>query len=199
MEKFFHDKAKVPPLVKAGLIHAQFETIHPFLDGNGRVGRLLITFYLCQEKILIRPLLYLSAFFKKHRRDYYDKLNAYRFSEKGARDWLKFFLEGVRAVSEEAVATAQNITKLHHDNVRAVSAFGRNAETALKLLNRLYSQPVVDGVSISKITGIHSKANVSALIEKFVKAGILHELTGKARYRRFLYRDYIRRFSEEKI
>ncbi len=199
LEKFFHDSAKVPPLVKAGLIHAQFETIHPFLDGNGRTGRLLITFYLCQERILMRPLLYLSEFFKKHRRDYYDKLNGYRLSGNGVRDWLKYFLEGVRVVSEEAVTTAQSITKLHHSNVRAVSTFGRNAETALILLNKLYSQPVVDGVSVGKITGVHSKANVSALIEKFVQAGILHEVTGKARYRRFLYRDYIRRFSDEKI
>lgn len=199
LEKFFHDTAKIPALIKAGLIHAQFETIHPFLDGNGRTGRLLITFYLCQERILVRPLLYLSEFFKKNRRDYYDKLNDCRFSGKGVRDWLKYFLEGVRSVSEEAVVTAQNITRLHHNNVRIVSSFGRNAETALKLLNKLYSQPVVDGGSISKITGIHSKANVSALIEKFVKAGILHEITGKARYRRFLYRDYTRRFSSEKV
>lgn len=199
LEKFFHDQNKIPSLVKAGLIHAQFETIHPFLDGNGRTGRLLITFYLCQEQILRRPLLYLSEFFKKNRRDYYDKLNDYRFSEKGVKNWLKYFLEGVRSVSEEAVVTAQSITKLHHDNVRMVSGFGRNADTALKLLNKLYSQPVVDSASVGKITEIHSKANVSALIEKFVKAGILHEITGKARYRRFLYRDYVRRFSDEKI
>ncbi len=199
LEKFFHDSAKVPPLVKAGLIHAQFETIHPFLDGNGRTGRLLITFYLCQERILMRPLLYLSEYFKKNRRDYYDKLNSYRLSGDGVRDWLKYFLEGVRTVSEEAVEIAQNITKLHHNNVRTVSTFGRNAQTALTLLNKLYSQPVVDSASVGKITGVHSKANVSALIEKFVKAGILHEITGKARYRRFLYRDYIRRFSDERI
>ncbi|HPW76934.1 MAG: Adenosine monophosphate-protein transferase SoFic [Candidatus Omnitrophica bacterium ADurb.Bin292] len=199
LEKFFHDATKLPPLIKAGLIHAQFETIHPFLDGNGRTGRLLITFYLCQEKILMRPLLYLSEFFKKNRRDYYDKLNDYRFSEKGTRDWLKFFLEGVRFVSEEAVTVAKNITKLHQENVRIVSGFGRNAETALKFLNALYRKPVVDAALIGKMTGITSKANVSALIEKFVKAGILYEITGKARYRRFLYRDYVRRFSDEKI
>ncbi|MDP3921128.1 MAG: Fic family protein [Candidatus Omnitrophota bacterium] len=95
LERSFHDKsAKLPALIKAGLIHAQFETIHPFLDGNGRTGRLLVTFYLCQEKILSRPLLYLSEFFKANRRDYYDKLNGYRFAESGMEDWLKFFWRG---------------------------------------------------------------------------------------------------------
>ena len=195
LEKFFHEnQTKLPPLIKAGLIHAQFETIHPFLDGNGRTGRLLITFYLCQEKILSRPLLYLSEFFKKHRRDYYEKLNDYRFSD-GVENWLKFFLEGVRTVSEEAVISAQNITKLHHKHIKIVSGFGRNAETALKLLNKLYSKPVVDAALIGRMTGITSKANINALIEKFEKAGILYEITGKVRYRRFLYRDYLRQLS----
>ncbi len=200
LEKFFHDKThKLTPLVKAALIHAQFETLHPFLDGNGRTGRLLVTFYLCQERVVERPLLYLSEFFKRYRRDYYDCLNDYRFSEKGIKNWLKFFLEGVRSVSEEAVVTAQNITKLHHKNIKLVSRFGRNAETALKLLNKLYSKPVVDGFLIGRLTGITSKANINALTEKFVKAGILYEITGKERYRRFLYRDYIHYLSEEKI
>lgn len=197
LEKFFHDaRTKLPPLIKAGLLHPQFETIHPFLDGNGRTGRLLITFYLCQERILERPLLYLSEFFKKYRRDYYDKLNNYRFSETGVEDWLKFFLEGVRSVSEEAVRTAQSITKLHGKHVKTVSGFGRNADTALKLLNELYSSPVVDAALAGGLAGIASKANINALIEKFVKAGILHEITGKSRYRRFVYRDYIRQLSD---
>ena len=200
LEKFFHEnESKLPPLIKAGLIHTQFETLHPFLDGNGRSGRLLITFYLCQEHILSRPLLYLSEFFKKNRRDYYDKLNDYRLSENGVKNWLKFFLEGIRSVSEKAAATAQNITKLHQKNIRIVSGFGRNAETALKLLNKLHSKPVVDTALIGKITGISSKANVGILIQKFVKAKILYEITGKERYRRFLYRDYLRQFSDEKI
>ena len=200
LEKFFYDgPAKLPPLIKAGLIHAQFETIHPFLDGNGRTGRLLITFYLCQEKVLGRPLLYLSDFFKKYRRNYYDKLNDYRLSEKGVVDWLKFFLEGIRAVSEEAVETALKITKLHHRNIDIVSRFGRNAENALKLLMRLYSRPVVDSALIGDVTGIASKTNIKGLIDKFEKAKILHEITGKKRNRRFIYRDYLRLFSEEKL
>ncbi|MBI4925409.1 MAG: Fic family protein [Bdellovibrio sp.] len=199
LEEFFHStSSKFPPLIKAGLIHAQFETIHPFLDGNGRTGRLLITFYLYKEGILLRPLLYISQFFKKYRRDYYDKLNGYRF-DNGVENWLKFFLEGVRVVSDEAVMTAQKITKLREGHIQAVSKFGRNADTALKLLNKLYSLPIVDFRLVGKITGISSKANINALIEKFVKAGILHETTGKERYRKFVYREYIRQFSDEKI
>jgi Fic family protein len=199
LEKFFHDPSKkFPPLIKAGLIHAQFETIHPFLDGNGRTGRLLITFYLYKEKILSRPLLYISQFFKKYRRDYYDKLNGYRF-DKGVENWLKFFLEGIRVVSEEAVITAQKITQLREQHMHTVSQFGRNANTALKLLTKLYSLPVVDFKLVGKISGISSKANINALIEKFVKAKILYETTGKERYRKFIYRDYIKQFSDEKI
>lgn len=199
LEEFFHDTSgKFPPLIKAGLIHVQFETIHPFLDGNGRTGRLLITFYLYKESILTRPLLYISQFFRKYRRDYYDKLNGYRF-DVGIENWLKFFLEGVRTVSEEAVATAQKITRLREEHIQTVSKFGRNANTALKLLNKLYSLPIVDFRLVGKITGISSKANINALIEKFVKSGILHEITGKERYRKFLYREYIRQFSDEKM
>jgi Fic family protein len=199
LEKFFHSTlSKFPPLIKAGLIHAQFETIHPFLDGNGRTGRLLITFYLYKEGILSRALLYISQFFKKYRRDYYDKLNGYRF-DNGVENWLKFFLEGVRVVSDEAVMTAQKITKLREEHIQAVSKFGRNADTALKLLNKLYSLPIVDFRLVGKVTGISSKANINALIEKFTRAGILHETTGKERYRKFVFREYIHQFSDEKI
>ncbi len=199
LEKFLHDETtKLPPLIKAGIIHAQFETIHPFLDGNGRMGRLLITFYLYKEQVLSRPLLYISEYFKKHRTNYYDKLNGYRFN-KGIEDWLKYFLVGVREVSEEAVITAQKITKLREEHIRKVSGMGRNSATALKLLNKLYSTPIVDSGIASRITGISSKANILQLIEKFVKADILYEITGKERNRKFMYSDYLRQFSHEKV
>lgn len=197
LEKFMHNtKSKLPALVKAGLIHAQFETIHPFLDGNGRTGRLLITFLLHKEGILSRPLLYISDFFKKNRRDYYDKLNSYRFDD-GIEPWLKFFLEGVRVVSEEAVETAKKITALREKDIQKVSAFGRNAETAMKLLNDLYTNPIVDSKIVARLTGLSSKDTVSDLIEKFVNAGILHEMTGKPRYRRYLYKEYMDQFTSE--
>ena len=199
LEKFFHDDLSgLPPLIKTGLIHAQFETIHPFLDGNGRTGRLLITFYLYKENILSRPLLYLSDYFRRHRAIYYDKLNGYRLNN-GVENWIKFFLEGVRTVSEEAVETAIKITKLREKDIKKVSSFGRNVDTALILLDKLYSLPIVDSKLIGKITGISSKANISALTEKFIKAGILKEVTGKERNRRFVYSEYLKQFSSEKI
>jgi len=199
LEKFFYDKRlKIPPLVKAGIIHAQFETIHPFLDGNGRTGRLLITFYLYKEGILSRPILYISDYFKRYRNNYYDKLNSYRFDE-GINNWLKFFLEGIRSVSEEAVVTARNITELRDSDIKTVSQFGKNSPAALKLLEKLFSVPIVDAKSAQKITGISSKANINALIEKFIKGKILYEMTGKTRNRRYIYRDYVGQFSKEKI
>lgn len=198
LEKFFHNKSKLPPLIKAGLIHAQFETIHPFLDGNGRTGRLLITFYLCKESVLKKPMLYISEYFKKYRQDYYNHLNGYRFDE-GIESWLKFYLQGVQIISEEAVLTAQKITQLREEHIKRVSEFGRNADTAMRLLNKLYTSPIVDSNSVGKITGISSKANIGALISKFIKADILHEITGKARDRRFIYRDYLKQFSDVKI
>jgi len=199
LEKFIHAKSpNLPYLIKAGLLHAQFETIHPFLDGNGRVGRLLITFYLIKEGLLFRPLLYLSEFFKRYRMNYYDNLNVYRAGG-GIERWLKFFLEGVKTVAEEAADTAIKINSLRNDHVEAVSEFGRNAATALKLLNKLYSMPMVDTKSVARITGLHSKASVNALVNKFIKAKILYEMTGKERYQRFMYKDYTRVFSPEKI
>lgn len=199
LEIFLHDTSfKYPPLIKAGLIHAQFETIHPFLDGNGRTGRLLITFFLCKEGVLSRPLLYISEFFKNYRRDYYDKLNSYRH-ENGVSNWIKFFLTGVRSVAEEAVATAQKITRLREKHISIVSEFGRNADKALKLLNKLYSLPIVDTHLVGKITGISGMANINILVDKFIKTSILREITGKERNRRFVYHEYMRQFSKEKL
>jgi len=199
LERFFYDKKlKIPPLVKAGIIHAQFETIHPFLVGNGRTGRLLITFYLYKEKVLSRPILYISDYFKKYRSNYYERLNSYRFDE-GINNWLKFFLEGVRLVSEEAVVTAKNITELREDSLRKVSQFGKNSPVALKLLEKLFSMPIVDAKTAQEITGISSKANINALIAKFIKAKILYEMTGKTRNRRYIYKDYVSQFSKERI
>lgn len=200
IEKFFYEDRyqKLPILIKAGLIHAQFETIHPFLDGNGRTGRLLITFYLFKEGILCRPLLYISDFFKQHRPDYYAKLNSYRFDE-GVNEWIKFFLEGVRSVSEEAVSVAQKITALREKDINKVSEFKRNANTAIKTLNKLYAYPIVDSKLFQDLSGLSSKTAVSELIEKFIAVGILIEKTGKQRNRRFAYQEYVELFSKEKI
>lgn len=199
LEKFMHiERPKIPKLIKAGLVHAQFETIHPFLDGNGRIGRLLITFYLYKEGVLRRPLLYLSEFFKQNRNAYYDKLNAYRF-EDGVENWLKFFLEGVKKVSNEAAETARKITALRERHIAEVSKFGRTTETALLLLNKLYSQPIVDPKGVAKVAALSSKTAASNLIEKFVASGILKEITGKERNRRYIYEEYLNQFTAERI
>ncbi len=199
LEDFLHkDKfQKLPALIKAGLIHAQFETIHPFLDGNGRTGRLLITFYLYKEGILCRPLLYISEFFKKNRPDYYTKLNSYRF-DKGTEEWLMFFLEGVRAVSEDAVTVAQKIRVIRENHIQIVSSFGRNAKTAMLLLDQFYTYPIINLKLVMQLTGL-SKARAIDLIDKFTNKEILKEITGRQRNRRFAYHEYIALFSKEKI
>ncbi len=195
LEKFIHAKERMPVLIKTGLLHAQFETIHPFLDGNGRTGRLLITLLLCEAGILPKPLLYLSEFFKRHRTAYYDRLNAYRFSENGVESWLKFFLEGVKVVADEALETAKKITELREKDLETISFFGKATPTARRLLDRLYAQPVVNAKQVESITKLASKASVNRLIERFIDTGILVEMTGKQRDRKYLYKRYVELFS----
>jgi Fic family protein len=142
-EKFLHDES-LPVLIHIGLVHVQFETIHPFLDGNGRVGRLLITFVLCQRKVLHRPLLYLSHYLKDHRAEYYDRLMAIR-TDGNWEGWLKFFLRGVEEVSDEAIHTSRRIFKLREQHRELVNgSLGTSAESGLRLLDYLYEQPIVN-------------------------------------------------------
>ncbi len=195
VEKFIHSKAdSLPALIKAALMHAQFETVHPFLDGNGRVGRLLISFYLISEGILTQPLLYLSDFFRKHRLEYYDKLNTYR-ADGGIEVWSKFFLDGIRTVATDAADVALEIMRLKERDTKKVAEFGRNAKTGFRLLEKLYSMPVVDYKSVSRITGLSSKSTVNQLIDKFTASRILHEETGQKKNRRFVYREYLNKFN----
>ncbi len=193
LEDYMHNTLPIPILIKTGLIHAQFETIHPFLDGNGRIGRLLLTFYLCQQGVLRKPLLYLSDFFKAHRRDYYDKLNYFREKD-DIEGWLKFFLEGVIITSEKAVDTARKIRDLREDSVRKVTSMGRSAEKAMALLNHLYRTPIIRVKDAERLLSL-SNPNALALVSKFVNKGILVELTGFKRNRVFSYADYISPFS----
>lgn len=195
LERFLHDEQPLPDLIKIGLAHAQFETIHPFLDGNGRVGRLLITFLLCSDKILQRPVLYLSYFLKKHRTEYYDRLQAIR-DHGDWEGWLKFFLKGVVEVSGGATQTARNIVSLREEH-RALIAreFGHNGAKAIHLLENLYQRPSLNVNDVKMLLKI-SYPNANALVEKFVSNGLLFEVTGQARNRRFLYSPYIALFSE---
>jgi len=191
-EKFLHDKSPLPILIKTGLLHAQFENIHPFLDGNGRIGRLLITFYLCQQKILNKPLLYISDFFKKYRQEYYDRLNA--FHEKDdIEGWLKFFLEGVAITAEEAVETSKKILKLREKDSEKIFSLGRSAKKAKLVFDFLFHSPLITIKDVERITGLKNP-NALALINKLVKSEILKEITGRKRNKIFAYQKYIKLF-----
>ncbi len=195
LEKFFHDPSPLPMLIKVGLIHAQFETIHPFLDGNGRMGRLLITFLLCQEGILQRPLLYLSHYFKRHRTEYYERLQATR-DHGDLEGWLKFFLTGVYEVAQEATATARCIVNLREEHRDLIGAsLGRNASKGLMLLEALYFRPIISVKVAAEIAHLtYSNANV--LVRKFSSQGLLKEMTGQKRDRRFIYEPYLALFKD---
>lgn len=194
-EKFLHDEAPLPDLIHLALAHAQFETIHPFLDGNGRVGRLLITFLLCERGILRRPLLYLSHYFKRYKTEYNDRLQAIRDS--GAWEpWLKFFLQGVHEVSLEATGTARRIMQMREQHRELIVAnLGKRTDRGLKLLESLYNIPVVTGTSVEKLTGL-STPNANALIQSLAALGLLKEVTGQKRNRRYIYAPYWALFRE---
>ena len=196
LENFLHAPDHLAPLLRIGMAHAQFEAIHPFLDGNGRTGRLLITFFLCQQEILLKPVLCLSVFLKKHRMEYYERLQAIRDTGDW-EGWLAFFLRGVAEVSNETVETARRILTLregHRDII--TERFGRSAGNGLRVLERLYLTPILSVADVRNITGTSYTA-ANQLVARFVDAGILEEATGYQRNRQFRYAPYIRIFSDE--
>jgi Fic family protein len=171
LERFVHSDIHLPTLVKIGFIHAQLETIHPFLDGNGRIGRLLITFLLCQSEVLIRPVLYISHYFKRHRSEYYDRLQ--RVRDMGDWEgWIKFFLSGIATVSLEATETARSIVALREQHREIVQkGFGRAAGNGLTVLESLFQRPFVTVGQVQQHLNItYPPAN--ALVQRFVEAGI---------------------------
>jgi Fic family protein len=174
LEKFLNNKQSYPALINAALMHAQFETIHPFLDGNGRTGRLLIALYLYQQKVLEYPILYLSEYFKRHRDTYFTKLSGYH--NKGeVEEWVQFFLEGVADVAKEATIVSKQIIAIREKDMTTVYALGgKQAPNAIKLLRGLYSQPIIDVATTEKITGL-SRPAANQLIKKFVELGILQQ------------------------
>ncbi len=195
-ESFIHDQQPMPTLIKVGLAHAQFETIHPFLDGNGRVGRLLITFLLVESEILVRPLLYLSHFFKQHRQDYYDHLQAVR--DEGAWEaWLKFFLRGVAEVALEATDTARKIVAMREEHrLLITSHLGRGAGKGLTFLEQLYFRPIVNVNTVMQITEL-SFARANGLVRQLQDLRLLRETTGRRRNRVFAYEPYMALFRED--
>ena len=194
LEKFLHADDPIPPLIKIGLAHAQFETIHPFLDGNGRVGRLLITFFLFNRELLQKPVLYLSYYFKQHREEYYDRLQNIR-DNGDWESWLKFFLRGVAEVSNQATQTSRDIVVLREAHRHLIAeSFGNHAGKAMRLLERLYERPTVTVNNVRNLLDI-SFPNANHLVEKFVDSHMLFEVTGQARNRVFMYTPYTSLFS----
>lgn len=195
LERFIHTDSTIPPLIKIGLIHAQFETIHPFLDGNGRIGRLLIAFFLCEKEILLKPVLYLSYWFKLHRARYYELLQAIRDHGEWEK-WILFFLEGVATVSLEATEIARSIVALREKHRRLVTdRFGRAAGNGLRVLEDLYTHPFIDIAGVREKLGLSFPA-AAELIDRFVEAELLAEITGRERYRVWHYFPYVRLFSD---
>ena len=195
LERFLWQEHSMPALVKAGLAHAQFETIHPFFDGNGRVGRQLITLSLCEQGTLQKPVLYLSHYLKARRQDYYRYLQAVR--DEGAwEEWLKFLVAGVVAVAGESMATARAIVALREETREdLLTHLGRGAGNALRLHERLFETPIVGVRHASEFLGIGFVA-ANRLVERMVERGVLVEITGHARNRRFAYQRYIALFDD---
>jgi Fic family protein len=195
LEHFLHaEEELLPAVVRAGLAHAQFETIHPFLDGNGRVGRLLITFLLCHAGVLSEPLLYLSLYLKQNRATYYSMLDAVR-RDGDWEGWLTFFLEGVRQTAEGAVSTAQRLTQLFNEDRERITPAGRRAGSALRVHESLKARPLATLADVRGRTGLSFPAVASAM-ELLVELGIARELTGKQRNRVFVYDRYLAIMSE---
>lgn len=196
LERFLHSDSKLPLLVKIGLAHAQFETIHPFLDGNGRMGRLLITLLLCEQELLSKPVLYLSYFFKNNRIEYYEMLQNIR--DRGEwEDWLLFFLRGVEDVSYQASLAAKKIILLrerHRDLITGTLL--RSAGTALKVLESLYANPITSVKEVQGVTGT-AYPTANELVRNLEEMRILEEITGGKRNRRYMYMDYVNLFRED--
>ena len=190
LERFLHTEAYgLPALLRAGLAHVQFETIHPFLDGNGRVGRLLITFLLCHDGVLREPLLYLSLYFKQHRESYYEFLNDVR-KNGDWETWLAFFLDGVTQTAAGAVSTAQRLLSLFQEDQAKIQQTGRAAGSALRVHQALQEHPIASRQELAKRTELSFPA-VTAGIHILEQTGVVRELTGKKRNQLFGYAQYL--------
>jgi Fic family protein len=196
-EKFLHDRDTMPVLIHCALAHAQFETIHPFLDGNGRVGRLLITFLLVQRQTLNRPLLYLSYYLKAHRAEYYDRLTAIR-NQGDWEGWLKFFLRGVYEVSQASTTTVRAILQLRESYRDLIIEKMASSTNGFKLLDHLFEVPIITIRTAEKFMEV-SYVTASSIIKQMEGLGILKEITGQQRNKVFRYEPYLELFSRQAI
>ena len=196
LENFLHnEQVDVPVLVRAAIAHYQFETIHPFLDGNGRIGRLLITLYMVSSGVLTKPSLYLSDYFERHRTLYYDNLNKVR-EKNGLTQWIKFFLAGIIETSDKGVKTFKSILKLKEEiEEKKIISLGKKLPTAKKLMKYLYKKPVVTVQEIKEELNL-SLPTANSLVSDFEKLEILNEKTGYKRNREFEFTDYLKLFND---
>jgi Fic family protein len=189
LELFLHARDVYPVLIRAALAHVQFETIHPFLDGNGRLGRLLITLMLCEDGALTQPTLYLSLFLKTHRKRYYELLQTVR--ETGDWEaWLAFFLEGVAVISRQGFETAQILLQLFNEDQKKIEGLGRAATSVLRLHADMQSQPLLSVPRAAKRIGV-TQPTIQSAIGHLEKLGIVREITGRPRNRLYSYDRYL--------
>jgi Fic family protein len=197
LEKFVHSEDAISDVVKAGLIHAQFETIHPFTDGNGRTGRMLVTFFLWKVGLLERPVLFLSSYFKKHQKLYYKQLSNYHSDDGNIEDWVEFFLEGVIEISNEAIDIVEKITKLREVDILKIQKLGKRAsESATMVLPKLYGQPIVNVSTIQKWTGF-TRAGAQSVVDRFIELNILSPKDKDKKYgQSYIYTKYVDIFND---
>jgi len=195
LEIFVNTEDTTPTVIKAGLIHSQFETIHPFLDGNGRTGRMIITFYLWKEGYLEKPVLFLSSYFKKHQKLYHEKLAGYHDGE--VDEWIEFFLDGVIEIATEAISIVDKITKLREKDMIKIQKLSKRAsESAAMILPKLYGQPIVNVSTIHEWTGF-TRAGAQQVIDRFIRMGILSPKDKDIKYgQSYIYNEYIKIFSD---
>lgn len=197
LEKFIYANDEILPAIKASLIHAQFETIHPFLDGNGRTGRMLITFYLWKIGLLEKPVLFLSSYFRKHQETYYDKIAAYHNGS--VSEWVNFFIDGVIEIAEEAIDIVGEITKLRDKDVMKIQSLSKRASaSACLVLPKLFGQPIVNAPIVQKWTGF-TRAGAQTIIDRFIELGILLPKDKDIKYgQSYVYIEYLNIFTKEK-
>lgn len=198
LENFIHADDDYLPLVKAAMLHAQFETIHPFADGNGRTGRMMITMYIWHQKLLESPVLYLSSYFKKHQEIYYERLNAYHAEDSQLNEWVEFFLDGVIEVAESAIAVCEAIAALRERDMRKIQSLGKAAAPmTLSVLKELYRVPTIGIADIVKWTG-YSRPGSYKVIDRLIEMKILYPAKDEKSYgQKYTYADYVRIFGDE--
>lgn len=189
LEKYINDNETYDVLIRAALIHYQFETIHPFLDGNGRIGRLLITLYLMEKGALSTPALYISYFLKKNRVEYYDRMTEVR-TKGNYEQWVRFFLQAIKECAEDAILTIDELDALHQRNTAVIIGMGRTAKNALLLFNYLEANPIIDIKKTSQALGV-SYNTVATQVKRFIDMGILVQTDSASRNRTFSYKEYL--------